>query len=377
MPWKVKPVSDIRLAFVHQIVSLHHSLTQACRDFNISRKTGYKWLRRVRDQPQLTLNDQSRRPHSSPRRTPDRLEQQVLLVRRRFGWGAPKIHAYLQPRLPQLPSIRTVHAILQRHHLLQPVQNTQPADQRFERGQPNDLWQLDFKGPLEIARQRVLPLSILDDHSRFLLALASCSNVAHATAWNVLWNVMADGGMPASLLCDNAFNARSAGCCGTSHFDAMLIRLGIHPLHGRPYHPQTQGKVERFHGTLQRELWPRVRRDNLLHFQQDLDHWRMEVYNVLRPHEALGQQPPICRWKPSPRKRPAGLPPLEYPSGSLLRKIAPMGTINFRNCRILVGKGLAGDHVRIEERDHDIGVFYAWKEVRTLAASQLVKYGVL
>jgi len=376
MPWQVRPMSDIRLAFVHQVLTLGHSLTQSCREFGISRKTGYKWLGRYLDEPDRDLVDRSRRPRRSPAKTSAKIERRILEVRDEFGWGAPKIHAFLNARQMQLPSVRTITAILRRHGRIQPPSNPDSAGERFERDQPNQLWQLDFKGPTEVYRQRVIPLSILDDHSRFLLALSPCTDCTMKTVWNILWELMGQVGMPLALLSDNAFSSRFHNHGGLSWFDSMLIRTGIQPLHGRPYHPQTQGKIERFHGTIERELYPRLRRDNLEHFREDLDYWRTRVYNTIRPHEALGQQPPISRWRPSPRPRPDTLPVVQYASDAVLRKVTNPGLIQWHRCRIRVGGGLIGQYVRIEERENQVALFYAWKEIRCLENSQIRPYSI-
>lgn len=376
MPWQVKPMSDIRLAFVHQVLTLGRSLTQSCREFGISRKTGYKWLGRFVEKPDRPLVDRSRRPRRSPAKTSAAIERRILAVRDEFGWGAPKIHAFLATRRVELPSVRTVTAILRRHGRIQPASNHDSATERFERPRPNQLWQLDFKGPTEVHRQRVTPLSVLDDHSRFLLALTPCTDCTMKTAWNVLWELMGRVGMPEAMLSDNAFSSRFHNHGGLSWFDSMLVRTGIRSLHGRPYHPQTQGKVERFHGTVERELYPRVRRDSFEHFRQDLDHWRSRVYNTIRPHEALGQLPPISRWRPSPRTRPTTLPQVQYHADAVLRKVTNPGLIQWHRCRIRVGAGLIGQYVRIEERDRQIAIFYAWKEIRCLDHHQIQPYTI-
>src|SRR5262249_45991116 len=154
-----------------------------------------------------------------------------------------------------------------------------------------------------------------------------------------------DVGLPEQLLCDNAFSTAKNSGVGLSAFDAWLIRLGIRPTHGRPYHPQTQGKVERFHGTLEAELWPHVRRDAIGHFAADCEAWR-PVYNAIRPHEALGDEPPVTRWRPSPRPRPDRVPEMTYPAGSEVRRVGQVGDVRWRCYRILAGRGLAGEPVR-------------------------------
>ena len=147
----------------------------------------------------------------------------------------------------------------------------------------------------------------------------------------------------------------------------------IRPAHGRPYHPQTQGKCERLHGSAVRELIDfNARRDRLEHYDADAERWR-GVYNALRPHEALGDQPPVTRWRPSPRRRPAALPEPHYEPGEPVRRIGSCGEVSFNGYRILVGRGLAGDHVRVEEHDREVRVYYCWKQVRSVSCDRLVR----
>ena len=377
MPWNEVPMSELRLAFVKLVTSLGYSVTRACREFGISRKTGYKWLHRAQQQPTMPLTDHSRRPHASPQRTPADMEQQILHVRDRFGWDGRKIRAFLRQQGLNLPSRQTVQQVLRRHGRVQPRSKEPASWQFFQRSAPNLLWQLDFKGPIEVARQRLFPFVILDDHSRYLLALHPCTDCTMASAWDVLWQAFAEVGLPDSILSDNAFGTRGQNDLGVSWFEAQLLRLDITPLHGRPYHPQTQGKCERLNGTLEAELWPRIRRDSRAHFDQDLTDWRTAVYNTLRPHEALGDQPPLSRWRPSPRPCPATLPEVLYPTGAVLRKVMNRGDISWHGYRILVGAGLEGQYVRLEEREAEVAVFYARKQVRCLARTDLAKDRIL
>jgi len=370
MPWEVHPVSEIRLAFVHQVLSLNMPIAAACRTFGISRKTGHKWLRRYRAEPGKALIDRCRRPLSCPARTSTDRTEAILQVRDAFGWGPRKIHAYLTRQGLGLPSVRTVATILRRHGRVGPAAAPPPPLQRFERSRPNELWQCDFKGYLEVARQRVYPFTVLDDHSRYLFTVHPCLDQTMQTAWNILWRLFGEVGLPQELLCDNAFGTHHQQP-GLSWFEARLLRLGIRPVHGRPYHPQTQGKLERLHRTLEDEVWPRVRREALQPFTEDVEHWRTEVYNSRRPHEALGDVPPLSRWTPSTRPRPAELPPVVYPPDALLRKVGAEGAVAWHQCRILVGQGLAGESVRLEEREGELAIFYATKEIRCLPLTAL------
>jgi transposase InsO family protein len=372
MPWSTNTVSELRLAFIHAVRTAGQSVSQAARDFHISRKTAYKWLTRFDDQQ--PLQNLSRRPQHSPARTSPELEAAVLAVRDQFGWGPRKITAYLDnQKQPTVPT-RTAAAILQRHKRIATKTTPEVADQRFERSGPNELWQVDFKGYVEVARKKVYPLSVLDDHSRFLLALGCGEDVTTTRAWNVLWTVFGEYGLPEEILCDNAFGSSGMG---VSWFEARLMRLGIRATHGRPYHPQTQGKVERLHGTLETEVFPRLDRGDRGAFEAGLDRWRREVYNVIRPHESLGDLPPVCRWRPSVRARPKVLPAVEYPAGSVVRRASSGGVIRWRGAKLLAGNGVVGEWVRVEQTGDSVELWYGPYRIRQIPLDQLQNRGLL
>lgn len=372
MPWSTNTVSELRTALVHAVRTAGRPVALAAKDFGISRKTAYKWLARF--DAQLPLDNQSTRPHRCPTQTSPPLEAAILEVRDQHGWGPRKITAYLRNQnRPTVPA-RTVAAILQRHGRIAPEVASEVADQRFERSEANQLWQVDFKGYVEVARRKVYPLTVLDDHSRFLLALGCGEDVTMARAWKILWNVFGEYGLPEEILCDNAFGSSGMG---VSWFEARLMRLGIRATHGRPYHPQTQGKVERLHGTLEREVFPRLDRGDRVAFEAGLDRWRREVYNVLRPHESLGDVPPVCRWRVSQRARPKTLPEMEYPSGSVLRRVSSGGEIRWRGAKVLAGQGLVGQRVRVEETADSVLLWYGPYCIRQIPLDQLQKPGLL
>jgi hypothetical protein len=375
MPWKALSMSEARAAFVALVRSRTVSFAQACRSFAIARKTGYKWVRRADQQPGLSLADRSRRPQHVPGRTPPAVEQAILEVRAEHGWGARKIHAFLCGRPLAVPTARTVTAVLRRHGRIEPAAAGDSPPLRFEHAAANQLWQADFKGPLDFRRCKLHLFDVLDDHSRYALACELLPDRTMAGAWKTLWKLFGDVGLPEAVLCDNAFAARTN--TGLSWFDAQLIRLGVRPVHGRPYHPQTQGKIERWHGTLQAEAFRRVCWDSPDTFAADLRRWRTEIYNAVRPHEALGDRPPVSRWRPSARRRPPAVPAVEYPSGATLRKVMQKGEISWRNCEILVGAGIAGDWVRVEEADRLVTVSYSWKEIRRLPVDHLRKRAII
>jgi transposase InsO family protein len=372
MTWGTSTVSELRTAFVHAVRTAKRPVAQAARDFGISRKTAYKWLALF--DAQKPLADRSRRPKHSPARTSDALEAAVLAVRDQHGWGPRKIVAYLRNHNQPTVPARTAAAILQRHKRIAIEPAPEVADQRFERSQPNELWQVDFKGYVEVARQKVYPLTVLDDHSRFLLALGCGENVTMAQAWNVLWNVFGEYGLPEEILCDNAFGSSGMG---VSWFEGRLMRLGIRATHGRPYHPQTQGKVERLHGTLEAEVFPRLDRGDRAAFEAGLDRWRREVYNAVRPHESLGDVAPASRWRPSTRARPKTLPVIEYPSGSVVRRASAGGVIRWRGAKLLAGNGVVGEWVRVEETEDSVVLWYGPYRIRQIPLDQLPNPGLL
>lgn len=375
MPWKVSNMSEVRFALCHAVRVLKVPVARAAREFGVSRKTAHKWVDRFDAEPTVVaMRDRSRAAHQVHGRSAIEVEHAVLAVRDRHGWGPRKIHAVLRREsFTPLPCLRTVANILRRSGRVQSSTSPTPATQRFEREKPNELWQVDHKGPVEVERQKLMPLTVIDDHSRYVLSFRPLADRTMATAFSVLWDVFGEVGLPASLLCDNAFATLSTRVGGISWFDAQLVRLGINPIHGRPYHPQTQGKVEALHGSVMRELIRRsARRDSLEHFAQDCERWRA-VYNAERPHEALDDAVPLSRWRPSDRKRPSTLPPIQYDASLTLRKVFAPGLITWRHCRIRVGHGIIGQHVSIEEQDEETVIRYGFKQVRRLRSDQMSK----
>lgn len=374
MPWEVSNMSEVRFALCHAVRQLNQPAAQAAREFGVSRKTAHKWLDRFDlDQTVAAMADRSRRPILSPRQVSGDVDAAVLAIRDAHGWGPRKIHAILRrEKFQPLPCLRTVANVLRRCGRVAGEIKSDVPIQRFERSGPNELWQIDHKGPIEVARQKLMPLSVLDDHSRYALAFEPTTDRTMATTFAILWDIFGDVGLPEAILCDNAFGTLGSPV-GLSWFDAQLVRLGIRPLHGRPYHPQTQGKVEAWHASVMRELVNRhARRDSLSHFQADSQDWR-RVYNTIRPHEALGDEVPLSRWRPSERRRPATMPSVEYEPGAMLRKVAAPGLIHWKMARIRLGHGLIGQWVRVVQEETEVKIYYATKQVRCLRPEQLTK----
>ncbi|MHC4166843.1 MAG: IS481 family transposase [Planctomycetota bacterium] len=330
-------------------------MSEACREFSISRPTGYKWLRRFERDGVEGLKDRSRMPlHVCS--TSAQMVAAIISERTRRKWGARKIHKRLQTLGNNPPSERTVNRVLKRAGLQASHKREQTPSQRFERSDPNALWQMDHKSAVRGRwRSRAVPFVVLDDHSRYLLCLRSLANKGLDSTWSCLWNLFGEVGLPDSILSDN--DMVFAGRNGPSQIEARLMRLGIDVIHGRPYHPETQGKVERFNGTLERELLRDGYFEEPSDLQEGFDRFRYE-YNFERPHEALDLEVPASRYVPSTRCRPAVLPAVCYPERALLRKVESSGRISFRNERIDVGCGLAGQWVELRETDFGYDVHY-------------------
>lgn len=333
------------------------NFSQLCRRFGISRKTGYKWRQRYRDQGVAGLADRSRRPQHSPRRSPPAVEQSVLAIRDEYGWGARKIKTCLE-RAGQGPLAKsTVHAILWRHErVTNAPEQTSGAYQRFAQERPNQLWQMDFKGHYRLGNQeRCHPLTVLDDHSRYALCLQACRNEQTGTVQQQLIIVFRRYGLPERMLMDNGSPWGNDLAHQYTPLTVWLLRLGIAVTHSRPYHPQTQGKDERFHRSLKVEVLAHRVFADFERMQLRFDEWRY-CYNHVRPHEALEMQVPASHYQPSPRSFPEQLPPLEYGATDQVRKVQTDGKISFRNREFRIGKAFRGYPVGLRPTTGD-GVY--------------------
>jgi transposase InsO family protein len=360
----------IRQDFVRLAVQGDLSMRELCRRFRISAPTGYKWLRRYERDGAAGLEDGSHRPRQQPRHSSAELEQRVVAVRSRHpAWGGRKIRKLLeQAGQLTLPSASTVSAILRRHKLLDPRQ--QAASQtwlRFEHDRPNELWQMDFKGHFAIDQGRCHPLTVLDDHSRFNLGLRACGNELESTTREQLAAIFRVYGLPRRTLADNGPPFGTSGEEAYSTLQVWLMRLGVELCHGRPCHPQTQGKEERFHRTLKLEVLRNREFHSLAQVQGEFDSWR-EVYNHQRPHDALGLAVPAARYQPSPRPFPESLPPLEYACDLTVRKVAGHGAISFQGRTFHIGKAFLGLPVGLRATTTDglFQVLFAATEIRRI-----------
>jgi len=371
MPWKESSPMSNRREFVLLAGHPETNVRELCRRFGISPKTGYKWLNRYREQGEAGLLEQSRRPIHSPASSSVQLEQAVLTLNEAYpAWGSRKLRSLLPADLVR-PHHSTIDAILHRHgrqirHGANPVQH---APGRFEHEAPNDLWQMDFKGHFALfgQRKRCHPLTLLDDHSRFALCLAACADEQRQTVQQHLIRVFRHYGLPGRITSDNGPPWGGVARGGISMLEAWLMRLGIQISHSRPHHPQTQGKLERFHLTLKRELLHDAHFRTLAQCQHGMDRWRKQ-YNQHRPHQALDQKPPLSRYRSSPRPYPETLPEVQYEPSEHVLKVRSNGQVHLKGRTVFVSEGLIGQRVAIRHSNEDgvLDIIFINKTVRQI-----------
>lgn len=349
MSWETKTVMEQREAFVEAAERGEERFAALCRRYQISRKTGYKWLKRAQEGQQLT--DQSRRPNRQPSKTPDDVEAQILAMREAHPtWGGRMIKASLEGKgYENIPSARTCCAILKRNGCIDPEEARKHRPfQRFEREKCNQLWQTDFKGDFLLGDgTRCYPLTILDDHSRFSIRIEPKSDTKEVKESFI--QTFKEFGLPDAVLSDNGPQF-SGFRGGYTQFERFLMDLDVAPIHGRIMHPQTQGKIERFHRTLKAEALRDIP-DTMEEMNRQFQEWRW-FYNELRPHSALGMKPPSTVYRPSQRKYEVPKP-FEYNQEARLVKINNWGYLRFGPIQVYLSETMADTYMEIRPSEND------------------------
>jgi transposase InsO family protein len=367
MPWKETDVAGERIEFVVRVLSESGNFSALCREFGVSRKTGYKWLHRFEEVGSVArLAEHSRRPHHSPSKTPEAIELRVEALRQRYGWGSKKLQYLLAEEGLPVPRV-TIDRILKRRGLVSREPAAKPAHQRFERSLPNELWQMDFKG--EYRRQGrpwVYPLSLLDDHSRYCLGLYALRHPDHHSVQSQLVRTFEHYGVPEAMLMDHGTPWWSpANGHGLTRLSVFLIQQDIRLIYSGIGHPQTQGKVERFHRTLGERLGREEELSSLEAYQRAFDGFRRE-YNEIRPHEALGMERPAMRYSPSRRAYRPQPPKWEYPPGGEVRRLNTAGVLRYTSRQYFVCEALAKQHVWCQRFHNRLLVTYRNLQIREI-----------
>ena len=364
MPWRTESVMDQRVEFVLRARRGEEAMAALCREYAISRPTGYLWLQRYQAVGSVTgLAEHSRRPLRSPTRTAEELAAAVLALRDEKGWGGPKIAKVRERRgLPVAPA--TAQRILKRcGRVEKPVSK---ATQRFARAQCNELAQMDFKGEYTLPNEKCYPLSLLDDCSRYLHGLWPLRSTSGAGVKQSLEGHFRASGVPLSLLMDHGtpwFSMRNTQ--GLTWVAVWLLKQGVVLRYSGVGHPQTQGKVERFHQTLKRRTKHRGAPTTLGEWERWAVEFRHE-YNYERPHEALQMQTPGEVYQ-AVNLRPYQEQPREWEySGGTVKRLDTQGMLYYRGQTYFVSEALATEWVRIDELDDKLLVTFRHMTVREI-----------
>ena len=370
MPWKESTAMEERKRFIQEAKTGSTTLTRLCQQFGISRQTGYKWLKREREEGEQGLQDRSRKPKSSPLQSPAEVEAEVIRIRDKHPvWGGRKIRKIMERegKVP-VPSASTITAILRRYHRID-LEESRKREEfiRFEYEEPNQLWQMDFKGHFRLLDGEYChPLTIVDDHSRFLVGLKACPNERALTVQKQLSQVFEQYGLPQRILTDNGSPWGDEKESPFTFLTTWLMQLGVDVIHSRAYHPQTNGKNERFNRTLLEEVIARQGFENLDEAQAFFDQWST-VYNTYRPHEALNFEVPSSRYEPSKQCFPSSLPLAEYGPLEIVRKTDRKGVFTYEGHKLRLGKAFPSKEVVIRPAKA-VGVievyFYNYKIAR-------------
>lgn len=366
MPWRRTDVGEQRIEFVVRAASGKERMAGLCREFGVSRPTGYRWRRRFEQGGSVTaVVERSRRPQHSPGQTEAHEEDRVVALRKEHGWGAKKLEVLLREQGHRVTAI-TINRILQRRGLVRKKDSHTPALQRFERSAPNELWQMDGKGEYRGPDGTCYPLSILDDHSRYAVGLYGLRSFTAEEIYPCLVRTFQRYGVPEAMLMDHGsvwWGTKNG--YGLTWLSVRLIEQGIRLHYGRVHHPQTQGKVERFHRTLNEAIRYHGKPQRIEQWPGALEEFR-QTYNEQRPHEALQMKRPTERYRPSSRSYQTQPREWEYPSGSVVQELNAHGSLYWKGANWFVCEALAGRRVRVEEAAGLLLVSYRHMYVREI-----------
>lgn len=371
MPWKECCVMDERMKFIAKLLE-GHKMTEVCREFGISRKTGYKIWDRYQSAGVNAFTDRSRRPIRYANQLPMQIEKAILQVKKeRPTWGAPKIREIIAKKYPEvkIPAISTVHVVLDRHGLV-----TRRKRRRYKAqgtrlshvSNPNDLWCADYKGEFMMGNKKYCyPLTVTDYASRFLLTCEALENNQEKYAFDIFEKTFKEYGLPKAIRTDNGVPFSSPmALFGLSRLSVWWLRLGIEIERIKPGHPEQNGRHERMHLTLKKET-TKPSAFNILQQQVKFDDF-IEEFNMERPHQALNMKCPNDIYRSSPREY-RGLSEIEYPLHDKTLIVTTCGRVCMNGKKIHVSEVFSGQSVGIKEvndkiwlvsfMDYDLGYF--------------------
>ena len=350
MAWQERTVEIMREEFVKRALSMEKSKAALCREYGISRPTGDKWISRfLAGEP---MSNQSRAPQIQARRVSAAMEADIVRMRQKYpALGAVKIRKIMDnDGYPNLPSTRTINNIFHRNNLISKAASQAAAHyKRFEKVRPNDMWQADFKGHLQMQNgERCYPLNILDDCSRFCLCSDALRNETLGEVKPVFQRLFREYGLPFSLLCDNGNPWGTSQSMGYTAFEVWLMELGVLTIHGRPLHPQTQGKDERYNRSFTRECLNVNSFLDIADAQLKFDAYR-SFYNNIRPHCALDLNVPSAVFQKSEHPFPEKVIDWEYGPEYQRCKVSETGYFSYGGHRYFLSEGFRGKSIAVRE----------------------------
>ena len=365
MPWRTESVMDQRVEFVLRAKEEEEPLAELCREYGISRPTGYLWLNRYQQVGSVTgLAERSRRPAHSPQQTSAEIETAVLAVRDKTGWGGPKIAKVLEQQGVQVAPATAQRILKRGGRVVQP--KVAKTTKRFEKGACNELAQMDFKGEYTMAAEKCYPLSFLDDCSRYCHGLWPLPGTGGEGVKQTLEGYFRAHGVPLSILMDHGTPWYSTtNQHGLTWLSVWLLKQGVVLRYSGVGHPQTQGKVERFHQTLK----ARTRHRGVPITMGEWERWAVEFrheYNHERPHESLGMKTPAEVYQPVNLRSYQEQPREWEYSGSTVKRLNTQGMLYYRQQRYFVSEALAAECVRVDELEGKLLVTFRHMTVREI-----------
>jgi putative transposase len=370
MPWKKMRPMDSKIQFISFALDGNLTMTELCSIFNISRKTGYKWIHRYLDHGPEGLIDQSKAPKSIPHKTVQEITDFIVSYRTKHPtWGARKIIQKAQQvaRHLEMPSEATVHNIIKRQGLTNKKRKRRklghPGRPTATAKSPNDIWTTDFKGQFKTKDgQYCYPLTILDEYSRFLIDCQGLRSTGYKGSFKVFKRIFKEYGLPSAIKSDNGIPFASTGIARLSKLSVWWIKLGINPILIQPASPYQNGVHERMHKTLKYESTVPPSGD-LKAQQRRFNNWKKE-YNFDRPHESLKGNYPSMIYKPSLRTYPSKTPKVEYPAHFEVRFVSANHCFRWNHNAVPISSTLVHEYVGLEEvMDGIWAVYFSWKRL--------------